>query len=702
MAELKPTPRGGILGAIADALGAVKEFGNTTFPLDQRYERVKVGDALLGQLPEEVNEWSYGNAPFRMAPMGPRIPSIKPGRQQGVFDTAMAGLGAAQTLAKPAGGALDMLAKSMAAKQMRVPAGQLGAIRTRGGNFDEKSIQDYLGDLGHDLAGDGAVESPTTQWAQKQLANYLRKDIGSPADPLLQVEKEIPGLHLPADAMVTPAPQFMRQDYLTKSRELSGGADPTPWGLHSDSLLSTSTVGKKLAAKRELHARHPNDIPPPPEWMEKADPNTPYYALSFGEDQLGFGHVLDYLDAAQSAHAQIAQRAMGVDDNMMRRGMALVDAGLALSPEQVAKTSVADAVRKTAKWNELLAQGQATADLGRGIRSVHKEYPDGLRWVELGSSPRTELPEGYSIVEGSDGPTARAVGLGRWMIKNPEGLVVEQNADKAEALRKFLARFDEDELKAGLNAEGDAMGHCVGGYCDQVQAGTKIYSLRDAQNRPHVTVEARPARPKSGYQWYRSLPDAQQDEIHDRMLRADPAAATSGLTQNKHIAAMPEYQQYLQTLPLEIQQIKGKANQAPVSKYLPYVQDFVKSGKWGQVSDLHNTGLIDLWGTNAPQRYMTIEEILPHVTPEKLVAWRKATGRQRIEELMDDSQLIDYYLRGKRDAPRGWDNTEINEGPDSHFLNHLFGGDYKAGGSVKPENTSKFSAAVTKRCTCGA
>jgi len=40
-----------------------------------------------------------------------------------------------------------------------------------------------------------------------------------------------------------------------------------------------------------------------------------------------------------------------------------------------------------------------------------------------------------------------------------------------------------------LDAEGDLMGHCVGSYEEQVESGTKIYSLRDPQNKPHVTIE---------------------------------------------------------------------------------------------------------------------------------------------------------------------------------------------------------------------
>lgn len=37
---------------------------------------------------------------------------------------------------------------------------------------------------------------------------------------------------------------------------------------------------------------------------------------------------------------------------------------------------------------------------------------------------------------------------------------------------------------------------------------------------------------------------------------------------------------------------KGKGNKAPKKEYLPFVQDFVRSGNWSRVGDLQNTGLI--------------------------------------------------------------------------------------------------------------
>ena len=90
--EMRPTPRNALLGAIADALQAGKGFANKAqipagVPL---LGGQGLGDVLLGQAPQELSEWSYGNAPMRINPNAGRtasfVPEVKPGRKQGFAD----------------------------------------------------------------------------------------------------------------------------------------------------------------------------------------------------------------------------------------------------------------------------------------------------------------------------------------------------------------------------------------------------------------------------------------------------------------------------------------------------------------------------------------------------------------------------------------------------------------------------------------
>lgn len=76
-----------------------------------------------------------------------------------------------------------------------------------------------------------------------------------------------------------------------------------------------------------------------------------------------------------------------------------------------------------------------------------------------------------------------------------------------------------------LETEGDLMGHCVGGYCDDVAEGIMtIYSLRDKRNKPHATIEVT----RSG----------------------------------------------------EVEQIKGKGNEPPAEKYRPMIKQWLQTTKF--------------------------------------------------------------------------------------------------------------------------
>lgn len=79
-----------------------------------------------------------------------------------------------------------------------------------------------------------------------------------------------------------------------------------------------------------------------------------------------------------------------------------------------------------------------------------------------------------------------------------EAFDVEITAGDLKTLHEFSdgCRVVELLSKNALKVEGGKMGHCVGGYWRMVAEGhTRIISLRDPDNRPHVTIELR--RPPS-------------------------------------------------------------------------------------------------------------------------------------------------------------------------------------------------------------
>jgi len=95
-----------------------------------------------------------------------------------------------------------------------------------------------------------------------------------------------------------------------------------------------------------------------------------------------------------------------------------------------------------------------------------------------------------------------------------------------------------------LASEGDAMGHCVGSYADEVARGnTSIYSLRDPQGQPHVTTEIMPNR------WVTPNGD----------LVPDDGSWTMGDVENAGARSTPHGG--------EVVQIQGAANQDPKEEY---------------------------------------------------------------------------------------------------------------------------------------
>jgi hypothetical protein len=93
-----------------------------------------------------------------------------------------------------------------------------------------------------------------------------------------------------------------------------------------------------------------------------------------------------------------------------------------------------------------------------------------------------------------------------------------------------------------LGTEGERMGHCVGGYCDDVSAGrTIIYSLRDRNNNPHATIEVEKTRYESA-----------------------------------------------------VQQIKGKGNATPVKKYRPMIKQWLKTTNFNYHDSYDYQNILDV------------------------------------------------------------------------------------------------------------
>jgi hypothetical protein len=86
MSEIKASPRNKYVGALSDVLRSARDTGDKVdIPI-----LGGLGSLFLGKSPEEIDEWSYGNAPMQMTPQGVRLPQMKRGRGAQVADTVFA------------------------------------------------------------------------------------------------------------------------------------------------------------------------------------------------------------------------------------------------------------------------------------------------------------------------------------------------------------------------------------------------------------------------------------------------------------------------------------------------------------------------------------------------------------------------------------------------------------------------------------
>ena len=459
------------------------------------------------------------------------------------------------------------------------------------------------------------------QWIDRNLTNYIKKEMATPEDPVRKLAEE--GItHLPQD--VVQGNVMWVPEGIDRTRSAAGFGElgksdaAKSWENITDASINVAPASKHTAPLRESEIRrgYKSTVDNNP-WLNKVDPNTPIYYPEVGDyRELGFDHIVDVLKQDLASGR--------------------------IRPDQLNKVSMEQAVRRTYEFDQDMAKKMREAQIKatEGMPVV-KEYPEGYKWIELTTPKGLKVPEGYKVVP--DPITNRKTGEvdpNSYRLVDQEGRMVGWGQSEGEAISAGLG---EKVLKDALKYEGDTMGHCVGGYCPDVLEGrSRIYSLRDAKGEPHVTIEVNPSSQRVAPR-------------HEEVLSEMKA---SGLDTNQldELAYDIEYEQALQRVkqnrPPAIAQIKGKQNRAPNEEYLPFVQDFVRSGQWSDVGDLKNTGLMradavraagwDMGDINQP--FLTKQEyddlLLRQLKPEGM----KRGGSVSISDNAD-SQMMDVEDR---------------------------------------------------------
>ena len=235
-------------------------------------------------------------------------------------------------------------------------------------------------------------------------------------------------------------------------------------------------------------------------------------------------------------------------------------------PERWQQYDLVRAVRETAAQDARQAKAMGKA---QGYHTdklpLVKDYGDGMKWVEV---------KGPEVLDAEQAATVKEVRPGEFQAHYPDGKPIM----RIDPFTKKETPVVEDTAVKAYNAgqlanEGNVMGHCVGGYCEAVRRGeSRILSLRDAKGQSHVTIEVDPGGLTSEGRMH--LREALGREPTPKEIADEIAGYGMDLAE-----------------PTNIIQIKGKQNRTPNPEYLPYVQDFVKSGQWGEVGDLQNARL---------------------------------------------------------------------------------------------------------------
>lgn len=378
-------------------------------------------------------------------------------------------------------------------------------------------------------------------WIEKKLTKYVKNEMATPEDPvralaergILHVDPEqlssYPGAGNPANQAVSRRALGYPEEGLARSEAAK------KWEAASDYMIQTDRAQDLLDPRNYGQGFVDQTLAANP-WLTKVDPYERIYGvdtLNYRPDysELGFDHLIDELKNSLNPNSGLPR-------------------ALQLTPKQLDKVSMPQAVELVDKINKWRIENAGKLQLEETLKAdLYKAYPEqDYRWVQL----------------------------------NRPG----QFAAESDAMGHSVRGYEPPD-KGGSDYYG------LGGF-EAIQSGeAKVYSLRDEKGQPHVTieVEANPQPyPVSGEAFAMLDPQtkAQYRQHVMEWRRRNPEIEE--LTDDDVAQALREAG--VPPMGDRITQIKGKGNGAPAEKYLPFIQDFVKSGNWSEVDDLQNTGLI--------------------------------------------------------------------------------------------------------------
>lgn len=442
-----------------------------------------------------------------------------------------------------------------------------GSLKT--GTFDEAGLISLANRQGPDIAEEFRIrQEPSValnKWIDQKVNKYIKNEMATPSDRL----------RLLADEGISHIPLNPRSvyDYIPLAREKAGfpkeGLAKTPlgkqWENKADELITNQPAGVRL----EQSSQNLIDNP----WLAKVPPETDVYSLGgpYGVSEktrsLGFNHLIDELDNATNPESTLP-------------------ANLRLTPAQLDKVTMSDAVKLVSKINDWRAAEAAKAELA-GMSD------------NLMAAPRLQ------------DPTAQLS-----FVKEPGMTWVDIPATTDKKANKLCTTI------------GKQAGWCTqeGNTATRYGSGdNRLTTLLDAEGRPHAQAKIS-SIPQSG--------DIMEDidDLLGSMSAAEQRKFNKFLGSDDFYGEQEEALEWLQTNmpkaydryiasvsgPPSIGEIKPVGNYFDSERALEYekrdpqyrakitdsVVKFLNSGEWSEVKDLDIYDIIDAKDPTAVRQFI--------------------------------------------------------------------------------------------------
>jgi hypothetical protein len=360
-------------------------------------------------------------------------------------------------------------------------------------------------------------------------------------------------------------------------------------------------------------------------WLLNLPPDTTLYKLDTIDGNLEFRHMIDELKNSLDPLSNLPKH-------------------LKIAPKDLEKMTVDDVSALSGKINAWRNVQKTKTNLeiaNNPATHTFKEYPldesnpKGVSWRQI-KLPEPKIPDGGSIIKKGD----------EYYVLDDKGVAQSIGATEREALNLLDREKRMQYVRDATKYEGDIMRHCVGGssHCEPLISGkTELYTLRDAKGEPHVTIEVGKSTTLT--------PEKRERQLESLVQRLMGEGKDRDSAYREALKLYPESETYPRIL-----EIKGKLNRKPKDEYIPFVQDFIKSGNWSDIADIHHTDLRkaeDVLGTNVVKELRSRGEYVPPVLDFDEAA--------HFHEMFSPGSL-DKYLGGKEEYRKTWNKQDHANG----------------------------------------